>query len=61
MDSTFVYHKTSNGLEDWKQKVGAYLGHAENLGYPLVFNLHNNLIADHNEYWTAFKKSLEDL
>lgn len=61
MDSTFVYHKTSNGLEDWKQKVGAYLGHAENLGYPLVFNLHNNLIADHNEYWTAFKKSLENL
>ena len=61
MDSTFVYHRSSNGLEDWKQKVGAYLGHAENLGYPLVFNLHNNLIADHNEYWTAFKKSLENL
>ncbi len=60
MDSTFVHHMGSNGLGDWKQRIGAYLGHAENLAYPLVFNLHNNLIADQNEYWTAFKESLEN-
>ena len=60
MDSTFVHHTTCNGLEDWNERVGAYLGHAENLAYPLVFNLHNNLIADHNEYWAAFAKSLEN-
>ena len=60
MDSTFVHHMASNGLEVWKQKMGAYLGHAENHAYPLVFNLHNNLIADHNEYWAAFTKSLEN-
>ncbi|HAB89761.1 MAG TPA: hypothetical protein DCF84_04435 [Bacteroidetes bacterium] len=61
MDSTFVHHMASNGLEDWRQRMGAYLSHAENLAYPLVFNLHNNLIADHNEFWTAFKKSLENV
>ena len=60
MDSTFVHHTTSNGLEDWNEKVGAYLDQSENLGYPLVFNLHNNLIANHNEYWAAFTKSLEN-
>ena len=61
MDSTFVHHMASNGLEVWKQKMGAYLGHAENHAYPLVFNLHNNLIADHNEYWAAFTKSIENV
>ena len=61
MDSTFVHHMASNGLEGWKQKMGAYLGHAENHAYPLVFNLHNNLVADHNEYWAVFTKSLENV
>ena len=46
------------GLE---AKMGAYLTHAENHAYPLVFNLHNNLVADHNEYWAAFTKSLENV
>ena len=59
MDSTFVHHTTSNGLIDWKQRIAEYLGHGETPAYPLVFNLHNNLIADHNEYWVACKESIE--
>ena len=61
MDSTFIHHMASNGLEDWKRKMRAYLTHAANLDYPLVFNLHNNLVADHKEYWAAFTKSLENV